>query len=63
MLAYYIAAEATGYWLSAPRSPLSVTNQGVGVGWGGVGLIQYKNMVGNEEIPDTDSAPGSLWKG
>lgn len=34
MLAYYIAAEATGYWLSAPRSPLSVTNQGVGVGGG-----------------------------
>lgn len=60
MLAYYIAAEATGYWLSAPRSPLSVTNQGVGVGGG---LIQHKNMVGNEEIPDTDSATGSLWKG
>lgn len=47
MLAYYIAAEATGYWLSAPQSPLSVLN------WEGGGLIKPKNMVGNEEIPDT----------
>lgn len=62
MLACYIAAEATGYWRSAPRSPLSGTNPGVGEGGGG-GLIQSENMVGNEEIPDTDSATGSLWKG